>query len=317
MRIKMGKAMMMMMVVVLALHVDAGGAIIVDQPCCEIITHRQAAFGGKIPSEGLSADLSIDEDVDACTLPEKHEENKYNGTFLLVKRGNCSFAEKAFHAQRLGAAAIIVYNDEEGGDYLIVMQESSQEKSELDIDIPAVFIGNTGGQYLILAQNLMLQDTGGPAVITLDKSHWWASDILWFLCASFTVVWCFVGLCFVWAWCRKWWRGNERKRAVKRIKHRRFKAQPAKQHSSEDDAGAGEEENVEERARIDPDSEFQQDSCVICLCEFEDGDMLCVLPCKHEYHRECIEPWLLKKSNLCPICKTSFLGEQSSPETGA
>ena len=58
---------------------------------------------------------------------------------------------------------------------------------------------------------------------------------------------------------------------MKRIKHRRFKAQPAKQHSSEDDAGAGEEENVEERARIDPDSEFQQDSCVICLCEFEDG----------------------------------------------
>ena len=40
---------------------------------------------------------------------------------------------------------------------------------------------------------------------------------------------------------------------------------------------------------------YDQDSCVVCLCEFEDGDLVTVLPCFHEFHTECIEPWLLKK----------------------
>merc|ERR1711865_320165 len=58
---------------------------------------------------------------------------------------------------------------------------------------------------------------------------------------------------------------------------------------------------------VDPESRFEQDSCVICLCEFENGDNLMVLPCQHEFHTECINPWLLKKSSKCPICKTSCM----------
>jgi hypothetical protein len=32
--------------------------------------------------------------------------------------------------------------------------------------------------------------------------------------------------------------------------------------------------------------------CVICRVEFEDGEKLKLLPCKHQYHGECIEQWL-------------------------
>jgi len=52
---------------------------------------------------------------------------------------------------------------------------------------------------------------------------------------------------------------------------------------------------------------FDSENCVICLGDFEDGETLTVLPCGHGYHQECIEPWLISKSALCPVCKQSIL----------
>ncbi|GJQ08596.1 hypothetical protein GpartN1_g387.t1 [Galdieria partita] len=43
-------------------------------------------------------------------------------------------------------------------------------------------------------------------------------------------------------------------------------------------------------------------SCVICLTDYIEGDMIRHLPCKHHYHKKCIDEWLaLDKS--CPLCK--------------
>ncbi|KAM0935205.1 putative transcription factor C2H2 family [Dioscorea sansibarensis] len=43
------------------------------------------------------------------------------------------------------------------------------------------------------------------------------------------------------------------------------------------------------------------DRCVICLVNFEDGDSLVSLSCKHLYHHDCISTWLLT-NKVCPIC---------------
>lgn len=43
--------------------------------------------------------------------------------------------------------------------------------------------------------------------------------------------------------------------------------------------------------------------CVICLEAFKMGDEVRELPCHHEYHTMCIDPWLTSKSCECPLCK--------------
>lgn len=57
--------------------------------------------------------------------------------------------------------------------------------------------------------------------------------------------------------------------------------------------------------------------CAVCLCEFEDGEMVRVLPrCGHGFHLECIYMWLHSHPN-CPVCRTHVLlpdPEPSSPE---
>ncbi|KAL3619975.1 hypothetical protein CASFOL_034887 [Castilleja foliolosa] len=42
-------------------------------------------------------------------------------------------------------------------------------------------------------------------------------------------------------------------------------------------------------------------SCVICRLDYEDGDTLTVLSCKHFYHSECINNWL-QINKVCPVC---------------
>jgi hypothetical protein len=43
-------------------------------------------------------------------------------------------------------------------------------------------------------------------------------------------------------------------------------------------------------------------SCVVCLCEFQIGDIISALPCCHVFHTECIKNWF-KNELTCPVCK--------------
>ncbi|XP_073317352.1 RING-H2 finger protein ATL1-like [Primulina huaijiensis] len=46
--------------------------------------------------------------------------------------------------------------------------------------------------------------------------------------------------------------------------------------------------------------------CVVCLNEFQENDLLRVLPkCAHAFHSDCIDVWLQKNSN-CPLCRSTI-----------
>ncbi|XP_061368636.1 E3 ubiquitin ligase BIG BROTHER-related isoform X1 [Gastrolobium bilobum] len=59
------------------------------------------------------------------------------------------------------------------------------------------------------------------------------------------------------------------------------------------------------------DQHGSSDSCVICRVDYEDGESLTVLSCKHLYHPECINNWL-KINKVCPVCSTEVSASGSS-----
>ncbi|KAI9849308.1 MAG: hypothetical protein M1837_004768 [Sclerophora amabilis] len=61
----------------------------------------------------------------------------------------------------------------------------------------------------------------------------------------------------------------------------------------------------------------RQVECVVCLEEYVDGiSKVMSLPCGHEFHVDCITPWLTTRRRTCPICKGDVvrsLAHVSSP----
>lgn len=51
--------------------------------------------------------------------------------------------------------------------------------------------------------------------------------------------------------------------------------------------------------------------CSVCLSQFEEDDLLRLLPqCKHVFHVSCLDPWL-KDHITCPFCRMSLVKEYS------
>ena len=50
----------------------------------------------------------------------------------------------------------------------------------------------------------------------------------------------------------------------------------------------------------------KEDTCAICVDEFENGTSIKTLPCNHVFHANCIDEWLSKYSSVCPLCKSNL-----------
>ena len=59
-------------------------------------------------------------------------------------------------------------------------------------------------------------------------------------------------------------------------------------------------------------AESMQQDCMICLADFQAGDRVGKLPCKHTFHVDpCLKEWLVRK-NHCPLCHAENLALPTS-----
>lgn len=330
-------------------------ALVVDNilpPNPNVIAHAVAEFGPQVlgdptyPASYPSVEAALvgkDKDnnpLDGCGDGTKLVHPLPEPFFVLATRGNCDFATKALNAQQLGAAGIIIYNDVQDSEELVVMHE----EDGIDILIPSIFIITDAGTDLMQmmpnepnVNKEYIFVTINATGCELNCGPWdnqWQISVLWFLFIAFLSMWVVVLVCFSTALCKRWCHRSARQRAVGKLRRRKYK-KVAVPSSSSENAGDSKSNDPDDenndatnqspaspaqecalrQQTVDPESRFEQDSCVICLCEFENGDNLMVLPCQHEFHTECINPWLLKKSSKCPICKTSCMPKPVVSET--
>ena len=43
--------------------------------------------------------------------------------------------------------------------------------------------------------------------------------------------------------------------------------------------------------------------CSICYTKYGKEDLIRILKCKHFFHKECVDDWLLNYNSNCPCCK--------------
>jgi hypothetical protein len=273
-------------------------SLVVDEPCCKIYPHVLAFFGPDLEDATVTGKLVQLEDPLACS-PNQYTD--LNGSIALIQRGSCHFAAKAMSAQLSNAGGVIIFNN--AGDSLMAMSEDQP----YPIAIPSIFIGETDGSTL---RNRLLSRL--PVVVSLNTTGQvnphgidpLNSDITRYLFMAISIMWCLILICYIASYIQKCCKVEERVRDFRRLETKTFYRPLSETDTSE---GQVEQDTTSGLASSDAHSSaFDIDSCVICLEDFENGDEVKVLPCGHEFHRDCIQPWLLKKSSLCPICKQSF-----------
>ena len=62
------------------------------------------------------------------------------------------------------------------------------------------------------------------------------------------------------------------------------------------------------------DSNKNNNTCPILVCDFEEDDDIIELPCKHVYNPNAIEKWLKEESNVCPVCRYQFKSKEIKKE---
>ncbi|KAF9956291.1 hypothetical protein BGZ70_009982 [Mortierella alpina] len=45
--------------------------------------------------------------------------------------------------------------------------------------------------------------------------------------------------------------------------------------------------------------------CLVCMSEYEEGEDMRALKCRHGFHQECIDKWLTTGANKCPVCRAA------------
>ncbi|KAJ1663544.1 hypothetical protein EV178_004877 [Coemansia sp. RSA 1646] len=77
-------------------------------------------------------------------------------------------------------------------------------------------------------------------------------------------------------------------------------------------SGSGSDEN---RSNDDKNSNMlHEENCAVCLDDYNSGEQVRQLPCRHFFHIACIDPWLSLRSATCPLCNFDVAATFSSEE---
>uniref|UniRef100_G3PYX2 Ring finger protein 150a n=1 Tax=Gasterosteus aculeatus aculeatus TaxID=481459 RepID=G3PYX2_GASAC len=56
----------------------------------------------------------------------------------------------------------------------------------------------------------------------------------------------------------------------------------------------------------DKETESDFDNCAVCIEGYKPNDVVRILPCRHIFHKHCVDPWL-QDHRTCPMCKMNIL----------
>lgn len=257
-------------------------------------TAVEANFAPPVKSAGVCGVLYLADPIDACSrlVNEVPKVPNASAAFALILRGGgCSFEDKIRRAQKAGFKAAIVYDNEADGG-LVAMAGNSA-----GIKIHAVFVSKVSGE--------LLQNYAGSTNVefwiipSFEDSAWSIMAISFISLLAMSAV---LATCF---FVRRHRIRRERPRGARvrefhGMSSRLVKAMPSLIFT------AVLEDNCTSR------------TCAICLEDYNVGEKLRILPCRHKFHAFCVDSWLTSWRTFCPVCKRdarTITGEPPASES--
>lgn len=234
-----------------------------------------ANFGRPVNGSGEHGTIFLASPLDACSqLTNTLTNDSVNSEYVLIIRGVCGFVDKVRRAQAAGFKAAIVYNDRD--DNLIPMKGDSAE-----IHIPAVFVSQSTG--LKLKNYVGVKEVEVWILQNSDNSAWpiMAVSFISLLAMSAVLATCF----FVRSHRIRRDRPRGRVREFRGMSSQLVKAMPSLEFTE------------------DLDDNCTSATCAICLDDYNVGDKIRILPCRHKFHMICVDAWLTSWRTFCPVCK--------------
>ncbi|XP_068701697.1 RING finger protein 150-like [Montipora foliosa] len=208
----------------------------------------------------------------------------------LIKRGSCNFVEKIKNAQKHNATAAIIFDYEDSRGPVKMLHSDADS-------IVAVSITKALGE--VLGRALVNQTHAVFVDISVGKSHddpprgWQVNPTsVLFVSVSFIVLMVISLAWLVFYYVQRFRYVHARDKTEKRLTSAAKKAIA----------------KLPTRTVSKKTEEDESDNCAVCLDGYKASDAIRILPCQHEFHKLCIDPWLIEH-RTCPMCKLNILKE--------
>ncbi|XP_050159118.1 receptor homology region, transmembrane domain- and RING domain-containing protein 2-like isoform X1 [Malus sylvestris] len=250
---------------------------------------KEATFAPEVKGSGECGVLYLAEPPHACsTLTNQVEQGtNYSSPFVLIVRGGCSFEDKVRRAQKAGFKAAIIYDNEDSN--ILVSKtvipfcvENTVAGSSAGIKIYAVFVSKTSGE--LLKKYIGLTNMELWLIASFENTAWSIMAISFISLLAMSAV---LATCF---FVRRHRIRRERPQASRvqefhGMSKRLVKAMPSLKFTTvlEDNCTSS--------------------TCAICLEDYNFGEKLRILPCRHKFHAFCVDSWLTSWRTFCPVCK--------------
>ncbi|KAI5935644.1 E3 ubiquitin-protein ligase RNF149 isoform X1 [Manis javanica] len=248
-------------------------------------------FGDSSPKEDAQGLVGVprpsDHDPEGCAPDTRFLVPGWRAApwVALVARGGCTFKDKVLVAARRNASAVVLYNEERHGNLTAPMSHAGTG------NIVVIMVSYPKGREIVdLVQN------GIPVKMTIGVGTRHVQEFI----SSQSVV--FVAIAFITmmiislAWLifyyiqRFLYTGSQFGSQSHRKETKKVIGQLPLHTVKHGEKG------------IDVDAE----NCAVCIENFKVKDVIRILPCRHIFHRICIDPWLLDH-RTCPMCKLDVI----------
>ncbi|XP_059821137.1 RING finger protein 150a [Hypanus sabinus] len=209
------------------------------------------------------------------------------GWIAVIPKGNCTYKEKIWHAVRQNASAVVIYNlGASNVNETITMPHAGTG------DIVAIMIPELKGREImsLLERNITIMMYIKIGTRNLQKYVSRTSVV--FVSISFIVLMIISLAWLVFYYIQRFRYANARDRNQRRLGDAAKKAIGKLQ--------------VRTIKKGDKETESDFDNCAVCIEGYKPNDVVRILPCRHLFHKTCVDPWLLDH-RTCPMCKMNIL----------